>query len=83
MSNEELFATDEQVAAAIQLLRDNAIGDGPRSLVSITTLLDELGVPCSPDMHWPIDLIYRLSEHPNVHRDDGDWIEFIWEGELH
>jgi hypothetical protein len=82
MSNEELLATDEQVAAAIQLLRGHAIEDGPRSPVSITTLLHELGVPYSLDMQRLIDLIYRLWEHPNVNRVNDDWIEFIWEGGL-
>ena len=82
MTNEEFPATDEQVAAAIQLLRDHAIEDGRRSPVSITTLLDELGIPCSPDMHRLIDMIYSLWEHPNFHRVYDDWIEFIWEGEF-
>ena len=82
VTNEELCVTEEQVKAAIQVLRDHAIQDGPRCRVSISTLLDELKIPYTPDMHRLIDLIYSLWEHPNVERVDDDWIEFIWEGEL-
>ena len=81
---EELnHATDEQVEAAIQLLREHAVIDGPHSPVSISTLLDELGekFPIAPAVYRVVDLIYTLWEDPRIHHVDSDWIEFIWEGE--
>ena len=68
------YATQEQVVAAREIIRSH----GYAEVVSISVLLDEMGIPLSPAMSWLLHLVWQLWSDPHIDQVPSDAIDFAW-----
>lgn len=69
------YATQEQVVAAREIIRSHSQGKIVE-VISISELLDEMGIPLSPDMSWLLHLIWQLWSDPHIDQVPSAGVDF-------